>query len=152
MDVDRTINALRRRVGMDEGLLNMNDIVTDPNWEFKNISPLLNEIRRERKVELACEGFRRDDIFRWAAVDELMVGKKPKGAVKSQWMNYPNVTDAFVEAWSILGEDENGYIDPFKSYPAMDNGYCFNLDRDYLQPLPTNELTLNPKLGQNPGW
>lgn len=152
VDVDRTINALRRRVGMDEGLLNMNDIVTDPNWEFKNISPLLNEIRRERKVELACEGFRRDDIFRWAAVDELMVGKKPKGAVKSQWMNYPNVTDAFVEAWSILGEDENGYIDPFKSYPAMDNGYCFNLGRDYLQPLPTNELTLNPKLGQNPGW
>lgn len=152
MDIDRTINALRNRVGMNEGLLNMNNIVTDPNWEFKNISPLLNEIRRERKVEFACEGFRRDDIFRWAVVDEVMVGKKPKGAVKSQWENYPNTTDAFVEAWSVLGEDENGYIDPFKSYPAMDNGYRFNLGRDYLQPLPTNELTLNPELGQNPGW
>ena len=152
MDIDRTINALRSRVGMNEGLLNMNNIVTDPNWEFKNISPLLNEIRRERKVEFACEGFRRDDIFRWAVVDEVMVGKKPKGAVKSQWENYPNTTDAFVEAWSVLGEDERGYIDPFKSYPAMDNGYRFNLGRDYLQPLPTNELTLNPELGQNPGW
>lgn len=152
MDIDRTINALRNRVGMNEGLLNMNNIVTDPNWEFKNISPLLNEIRRERKVEFACEGFRRDDIFRWAVVDEVMVGKKPKGAVKSQWENYPNTTDAFVEAWSVLGEDERGYIDPFKSYPAMDNGYRFNLGRDYLQPLPTNELTLNPELGQNPGW
>lgn len=152
MDIDRTINALRSRVGMNEGLLNMNNIVTDPNWEFKNINPLLNEIRRERKVEFACEGFRRDDIFRWAVVDEVMVGKKPKGAVKSQWENYPNTTDAFVEAWSVLGEDERGYIDPFKSYPAMDNGYRFNLGRDYLQPLPTNELTLNPELGQNPGW
>lgn len=152
LDIDRTINALRSRVGMNEGLLNMNNIVTDPNWEFKNISPLLNEIRRERKVEFACEGFRRDDIFRWAVVDEVMVGKKPKGAVKSQWENYPNTTDAFVEAWSVLGEDERGYIDPFKSYPAMDNGYRFNLGRDYLQPLPTNELTLNPELGQNPGW
>ena len=152
MDIDRTINALRNRVGMNEGLLNMNNIVTDPNWEIKKISPLLNEIRRERKVEFACEGFRRDDIFRWAVVDEVMVGKKPKGAVKSQWENYPNTTDAFVEAWSVLGEDENGYIDPFKSYPAMDNGYRFNLGRDYLQPLPTNELTLNPELGQNPGW
>ena len=152
MDIDRTINALRSRVGMNEGLLNMNNIVTDPNWEFKNISPLLNEIRRERKVEFACEGFRRDDIFRWAVVDEVMVGKKPKGAVKNQWENYPNTTDAFVEAWSVLGEDERGYIDPFKSYPAMDNGYRFNLGRDYLQPLPTNELTLNPELEQNPGW
>ena len=152
MDIDRTINALRSRVGMNEGLLNINNIVTDPNWEFKNISPLLNEIRRERKVEFACEGFRRDDIFRWAVVDEVMVGKKPKGAIKSQWKNYPNTTDAFVEAWSVLGEDENGYIDPFKSYPTMDNGYRFNLGRDYLQPLPTNELTLNPELGQNPGW
>lgn len=151
-DIDRTINALRSRVGMNEGLLNINNITADPNWEFKNISPLLNEIRRERKVEFACEGFRRDDLFRWAAVDELLVGKKPKGAVKGQWENYPNTTDAFVEAWSVLGEDENGYIDPFKSYPAMNNGYRFNLGRDYLQPLPTNELTLNPELGQNPGW
>ena len=152
MDLDKTINALRRRVGMDEGLLNINNITTDPNWEFKNISPLLNEIRRERKVELACEGYRKDDIFRWAAADELIVGKKPKGAIKAQWGNYPNTTDAFVEAWTVLGEDGNGYIDPYKSFPAMNNGYQFNLERDYLSPLPTNELTLNPKLGQNPGW
>lgn len=152
LDIDKTINALRRRVGMNEGLLDINNITTDPNWEFKNLSPLLNEIRRERKVEFACEGFRRDDIFRWAAADELIVGKKPKGAVKAQWADYPNRTDAFKEAWSVLGEDEKGYIDPFKSYSAMDDGFKFNLGRDYLSPLPTNELTLNPELGQNPGW
>ncbi|WP_369294063.1 RagB/SusD family nutrient uptake outer membrane protein [Sphingobacterium siyangense] len=28
----------------------------------------------------------------------------------------------------------------------------FKVDRDYLPPIPTNQLTLNPKLGQNPGW
>lgn len=152
LDIEKTINALRRRVGMDEGLLNMNSITTDPNWEFKNISPLLNEIRRERKVEFACEGYRKDDIFRWAAADELVVGKRPKGAMKAQWENYPNTTEAFQDAWAALGEDENGYIDPYKPFPTMDNGYQFNLGRDYLSPLPTNELTLNPKLGQNPGW
>lgn len=152
LDIDKTINALRRRVGMNEGLLNMSDIPADPNWEFKNISPLLNEIRRERKVEFACEGFRKDDIARWAAADELIVGKKPKGAVKKQWENDPNATDAFVEAWKVLGEDEKGYIDPYQSFPAMEKGYQFNLERDYLSPLPTNELTLNPELKQNPGW
>lgn len=150
-DIDKTINALRKRVGMT-GLLDMNNITPDPNWEFKNISPLLNEIRRERKVEFACEGYRHDDIYRWAAVDELMLGKKPQGAIKSQWSNYPDATDAFKEAWANLGEDEQGHIDPFSAYPAMNNGYQFNLGRDYLSPIPTNELTLNPELKQNPGW
>lgn len=152
VDIDRTINALRKRVGMDNGLLDMNNITADPNWEFKSISPLLNEIRRERKVELACEGFRTDDIYRWAAADELIVGKKPQGAFKAQWKDYPEASEAFVEAWEILKEDENGYIDPYGYFPAMDNGYQFDINRDYLSPLPTEELTLNPALKQNPGW
>ena len=151
-DIDRTINALRRRVGMNNGLLDMNNITPDPNWEFKGISPLLNEIRRERKVELACEGFRVDDIYRWAAADELILNKRPKGAVKQQWANYPNATESFVEAWSKLKTDDAGYIDPYAGFPSMDKGYQFKLDRDYLSPIPTEELTLNPKLVQNPGW
>lgn len=149
-DIDKTINALRRRVGMVE--LDMGNIVTDPNWEFKNISPLLNEIRRERKVELACEGFRVDDIFRWAAADEVIVGKRPKGAKKAQWANYPEASPAFFAAWENLKVDESGYIDPFQGYPSMNNGYQFKLNRDYLSPIPTQELTLNPVLKQNPGW
>lgn len=151
-DIEKTINALRKRVGMTEGLLDMNNITPDPNWEFKNISPLLNEIRRERKVELACEGYRHDDIYRWAAADELLVNKKPIGAFKAQWKNYPGATEAFIEAWEKLNENETGYIDTFGAYPAMSKGYQFNLKRDYLSPIPTNELTLNPTLGQNPGW
>jgi hypothetical protein len=37
-------------------------------------------VRRERNVEIGCEGFRFDDIMRWAAADELIIGWKPKGA------------------------------------------------------------------------
>lgn len=152
LDIDKTINALRRRVGMNNGLLDMNNIPVDPNWQFKSISPLLNEIRRERKVELACEGFRVDDIFRWAAADEVIVGYRPKGAVKEQWRNYPDVSPAFVTAWENLKVDETGHIDPYKNFATMDNGFRFKLDRDYLSPIPTIELTLNPLLKQNPGW
>ncbi len=151
-DVDKTINALRLRVGMSEGLLNMNSITTDPNWEFPELSPLLNEIRRERKVELASEWFRVDDIFRWAAADKLIVGKRPLGAYKKQWENYPGATDAFLKAVENLPVNEYGYIDPYKNYAALNSGYQFNIKRDYLLPLPTNELTLNPNLKQNPGW
>ena len=45
-DLDRSINLLRDRVAMPH--LKINSIETDPNWEFTEISPLLNEVRRER--------------------------------------------------------------------------------------------------------
>ena len=151
-DIDKTVNALRRRVGMDEGLLDMTNITTDLNWEFKGISPLLNEIRRERKVELACEGFRCDDILRWAAIDELILGKRPRGAIKEQWTDFPGASEIFLTTVAEIPVDENGYIDRYQSYPAMSNGYRFNLERDYLWPLPVSELNLNSALKQNPGW
>jgi hypothetical protein len=151
-DIDKTVNALRKRVGMDNGLLDIGNITTDPNWEFANLSPILQEIRRERKVELACEGYRLDDIFRWAAADELIRGKRPLGAVLEQWYNYPDATPAFLEAVAKLPVDSDGYMDPYRDFSAMDSGYQFNLDRDYLSPIPTNEILLNPNLTQNPGW
>ncbi len=136
-DVDRTIKKLRDRVGMPN--LQIDAIVTDPNWEFPALSPLINEIRRERKVELALENFRWDDIARWAAADELIVGKRPKGAWAAQFPNKP-----------VLSVDANGFLDPYAT--AMPGGYGFRVDRDYLDPISINELTLNPALGQNPGW
>jgi len=150
-DIDKTINALRGRVGMT-GMLDKENIITDPNWLFTTtgpaaVSPLLQEIRRERTVELACEGFRLDDIFRWAAGDELLVGYKPKGAKLSQW------PDTQASPPDYIFEDQNGYMDPYAQFPSIGNGYQFKIKRDYLYPIPTNELTLNPALRpQNPGW
>jgi hypothetical protein len=150
-DINKTVNALRERVGMT-GRLEINQIAADPNWEFAGISPLLQEIRRERKVELACEGFRVDDIFRWAAADELIVGKIPLGAIKKQWENYPDASVAFLEAVNLLPINGDGYINPYKNYGTLNTGYRFNPNRDYLSPIPTTEIVLNPNLTQNPGW
>ena len=136
-DVDKTIKKLRDRVGMPN--LVISNITADPNWNFPDLSPLINEIRRERKVEMALEDLRWDDIARWAAADELIVGQRPKGARKDQ---YP-ITPSFPA-------DENGFLDPFQA--ALPNGYRFDVNRDYLNPLPLNEITLNPSLEQNPGW
>uniref|UniRef100_UPI003216F56F RagB/SusD family nutrient uptake outer membrane protein n=1 Tax=uncultured Draconibacterium sp. TaxID=1573823 RepID=UPI003216F56F len=136
-DIDRSVKKLRDRVGMPN--MQINNIVTDPNWEFPDLSPVINEIRRERKIELALEEFRFDDIARWAAADELIVGKRPKGAKLSQFNLAPP-----------YGDDDNGFIDPFET--ALPNGYGFNINRDYLYPIKATELVLNPNLGQNPGW
>ena len=149
-DIDKSVNALRGRVGMPG--LNSSDITFDPNWEFTDLSPLLQEIRRERKVELACEGFRVDDIFRWAAADELIAGKRPLGAVKQQWENYPEASELFLDAVNLLPVNDEGYIDPYKPFSELDAGFRFNLNRDYLLPIPTTELLLNSNLTQNPGW
>lgn len=151
-DIDKTINALRKRVKMSSGLLTVGNIENDPNWEFSNLSPLLQEIRRERKIELIGEGFRIDDIYRWAAADELIRGKKPLGAIRLQWENYPGASSSFTNAVKTLPIDGDGYIDPYQNYSIMNNGYQFNLKRDYLSPIPTDQNVLNPHLGQNPGW
>lgn len=135
-DLDLSINKLRERVGMPD--LKIGNIANDPNWDFPTLSPVINEIRRERRVELACEGYRYSDIARWAAADELIVGKRPKGFKASQL-----TTNAFPV-------DENGFLDPFQR--ALPDGYGFKLDRDYLNSIPISELVLNPALSQNPGW
>ena len=82
-DIDISIKKLRNRVGMPN--LTLAGIPTDPNWDFPTLSPVINEIRRERKIELCLENLRLDDIMRWAAADELIIGKRPKGATKSQF-------------------------------------------------------------------
>lgn len=141
-DLDRTINMLRARVNMPP--LVMSEIEMDPNWKFPNLSPIINEIRRERQVEFALEGHRFDDLMRWQAADEVIIGKRVKGAYFVQ-ETFPELTigvDVFV--------DEEGYIDPLQN--EAPNGFNFNPNRDYLLPIPINELTLNPNLEQNPGW
>lgn len=135
-DIDISIKKLRDRVGMPN--LVLSEIVSDPNWDFPELSPVLNEIRRERRVELAAEGFRWDDIARWAAADELIVGARPKGFMASQIELNP------------FPIDENGFLDPYKN--AIPNGYGFKLDRDYLNSIPESQIVLNDKLTQNPGW
>ncbi|MGN6541830.1 MAG: RagB/SusD family nutrient uptake outer membrane protein [Ginsengibacter sp.] len=135
-DIDNSIGLLRARVGMPS--ITLGSIPSDPDWHFPDLSPIVNEIRRERRVELATEGFRWDDIARWAAADELIVGKRPKGFKGSQIPGtaFPN--------------DANGFLDPFQT--ALPNGYQFKINRDYLDPIPVDQIVLNDKLTQNPGW
>lgn len=135
-DLDRSVNLLRDRVGMPH--LELGNITTDPNWKYPDLSPLINEIRRERLVELAGENFRMDDLFRWAAM-EYLTGTRAIGAKADQFHHDPE-----------LPLTEDGHLDVFQNvYP---NGYQFNLERDYLWPIPESQIRLNPEIGQNPGW
>jgi hypothetical protein len=148
-DVDITINKIRDRVKMPH--LNVGAIPTDPHWLFPALSPVINEIRRERHIELACEGLRLDDMMRWAAAPQLIINKQPLGAQVTQFLTVPITAGKLVVGTNIY-INANGYIEPYQKVPAMANGYAFNPGRDYLFPITLQETVVNTAIKQNPGW
>jgi hypothetical protein len=145
-DLDKTVNLLRDRVGMPR--LNLAEVnVWSYAKEFSSLTNIINEVRRERKVELAAEGFRTDDLFRWAVARTHINRYKPKGARRAQWESLP---DSIVGNIRAIPVDTDGYIEPYQT--TLTSGYRFNYERDYLLPIPPTELALNPELEQNPGW
>ncbi|TAJ11925.1 RagB/SusD family nutrient uptake outer membrane protein [Marinilabiliaceae bacterium JC017] len=137
---DLTINKLRARVNMAPMVIS--NIQHDSN-NILGVSDVIFEIRRERRVELAFENFRFDDLMRWRA-HELFQNKKPKG------MKFygADLFNSFPNLYPLA--DENGFLSPYgKSIPR---GYGFNPERDYLLPIPIQELNLNKNLKPNPGW
>ena len=145
--LDRTINDLRDRAGVAP--LSAGVGFTDPKWEFPQVSPLLNEIRRERRVELAYEGFRTDDLYRWAATNLLQAPKL--GSKIEQWRGKPFSPAYNVDEVSKTMRNAAGYLSPYFAFYG-EGVLKFNPAKDYLYPLPTDQLVLNTNLKQNPGY
>ncbi|HWK02001.1 MAG TPA: RagB/SusD family nutrient uptake outer membrane protein [Puia sp.] len=138
--LDNTINLLRDRVGMPHMIIA--SLVKDPNSDFPAVPVLIDEIRRERRIELGSEGFRFDDLHRWHAGPlinnpETILGIKLLPAYRT---NY---------TYDISGVvvDANYYV---RVYPNI-TARAWD-DKMYLFPIPTQEITLNPNIKQNPGW
>jgi len=145
-DIDRSVNLLRSRAGMIG--MQLSSIAHDPAWKFPGLSAAINEVRRERRVELACEGFRHDDIFRWAAAGSLIKNWKPLGAKRKQWE-----TQFTSEILNKYPTNSEGYIEYFRNVPGMSAGFQFRENKDYLLPLPADQMVLNSRLApNNPGW
>lgn len=145
----KTLKALRERAGVTY----VKPASRDANFSSfgYELTPVLQEIRRERRSELALQGFRLDDLMRWKA-DKLIVGQRGRGA-------YVGDDSLLFGAFSPenqktirerLTVDEQGWADPMAG--TLTNGYQFHADRDYLLPIPPSELELNKTLHQNPKW
>lgn len=140
VDYTISLDLLRQRVQMPDFEVQADDS-RDAYADFGyTLTDELYEIRRERAVELASEGFRYDDWRRWRA-HSLFKGKRPTG--------FPYLASEYGASVSVPVNDD-GLADPFQS--SLPTGYDFNEARDYLECIPVNEITLNPALTQNPGW
>lgn len=176
-DLDKTVNLLRERVGMTPILLSeVNSwpiTYSSQNGFDPSESNIVNEIRRERLVELAFEGHRGNDLRRWAIFHNVINGWKPKGAHYQELVDYYNdpsrlvadgIDPASTGGWSLtLGTNfdifSDGFINPFFRNPdfqATGEGYFVEPDRVYLAPIPRNEIEVYGDAGyqltQNPGW
>jgi hypothetical protein len=135
--LDNTINLLRDRA--DVAHLTM-AVGFDADDRDPAIDRLLWEIRRERRVELMLEPFRKFDLIRWANglyydKDDSFYGVKVDPAVN-------------FEAGITVLKTPDGHV---YSQAEGDRRTPWN-DRKYLYPLPADQLTLNTNLVQNPGW
>ena len=174
-DWANTIGALRSRAGITGGLTSK-PTTADPYLQtqyFPNISdPVLLEIRRERSIELAWEGFRFDDLMRWKKgelLEQLWNGMYVPSLNTPMDLNSDGKPDVvFVQApiTTIPGVKQinvapmiNGKVNP----QQLKHGTYGELtwlkdeprewsDKKYYYPIPESALLKNPKLGQNPGW
>lgn len=143
-DLNLSVNLVRDRAAIAPLT---NTLATANNLD------MLEEIRRERTVELYMEDNNHwNDIRRWNTAESLLnadiIGYVIEGS------EYETDITLFDPAIAIFGFDEDYpsgvgpvralIIDPQSNRP-------FSL-KNYLWPLPINEIVLNTNLAQNPGW
>ncbi|WP_290795243.1 RagB/SusD family nutrient uptake outer membrane protein [Flavihumibacter sp. UBA7668] len=176
-DWSKTIGALRGRAGITGGLTSLPvtiDSYLQQNY-FPAISdPVLLEIRRERGIELSWEGLRYNDLIRWKRGE--LLAKSWNGFYvpalntpldlnedgKMDVLFYSGTAPAAIPGVSFVNVSPklaNGNANP-QQLAAETSGeirWLNNIerkweDKKYLYPIPTNDLLINPALGQNPGW
>lgn len=179
-DFDKTINALRSRpstsmpaVTLAKPNLAVSGItINDPDRDMGTmksgdyeVSPILWEIRRERRVELPYQGIRFNDLRRWGKLHYADMKVNPKlnlGAWLDKdayiaWYNEQNGTSLTVDNLSGIHLDRPGNAGYIK--PAIDEALLRTCeDKHYLYPIPSDQISLYQSqdkgyvLSQNPGW
>lgn len=140
-DLDNTINKLRSRASVAP--MQLTSIPDDPLRD-PDVSPLIWEIRRERRCELMMDGFRQWDIRRWGKLEYLNPLTKPAIFMGAKVPVPQPANGAEV--------DSQGYILPYGANAHRD----VVIPKHYLSPIPTGQLTLYQLKGvefpQNSGW
>lgn len=180
-DLDLSINLLRDRVAMPHMPLNpppdplQNVRYPDANAAQKAV---LLEIRRERRVELALEGYRLDDLMRWNAgkllekeqegiyfsglgrhdltgdgVPDLMLLNSGESIPAVKEKNSLGKDLIYYRAGSI-GQDAGVFLKNGNSgtVQTIANNGTFQEPKYYYRPVPQNQVLLNSNLKQIFGW
>lgn len=173
-DLDITVKLIRDRVEMPG--IDLKTANADPDPYLARMYPLVSgankgvilELRRERRIELAMEGLRYDDIMRWKAgalFTPQFLGVYFRGEGGCD-LDGDGKNDVYLYLENrpptpllrgakplkigldiFLSEGDHGYM-----VVNTEKQKSWNEERDYLAPIPSTALVLNPNLEQNPLW
>lgn len=189
-DLNVSINAIRTRPldaeaqakGVKQtAALQLNSLPNDPNRDA-DVSPLMWEIRRERRMEFVFENYRLLDLRRWHKLD-YMDGDKNPDLLLGAWVdlnttNLDGVTTKFdllteANAGQIFVQKLDGTVVEFDGTNKADmvgfylprgvqNRAVVAAEKHYLAPICTDVIDSyvsknqsNPNIAvivQNPGW
>ena len=182
-DIDNTINKLRTRAGvtgklnMNAANLSPDPYMCAPETGYVNVTGdnkgVILEIRRERAIELVMEGFRYYDLMRWKEGQCMAQSFKgfylPATAINKAYdidgdgtndvcfyttSSQPNVGSVTYVKLASDGSGTSlseGNYGNLLCYSWIDR--TWNENRDYLYPVPRQEITLSDGVvTQNPGW
>jgi hypothetical protein len=148
--LNESINKIRARAGvaaLTNALVTTNGLV------------MVDEIRRERALELYNEGFRFDDLKRWgiaeAALNESRCGEVVGDAsYVTEFRDATGaVTSLYVPTTYVWGEEAVTTAAGVLKCVVIDSksNHSFS-KKHYLWPLPQDQINLNQSLKQNPGY
>jgi len=119
------IDQIRERAGL-EGVVQSWQLYANSPEKPTTIDGLRDIIQKERLIELSFENHRYWDLRRWKLLQD--------------YMNRP------IQGWDIDSEETEGYYNLITFFNQK-----FTM-RNYLWPIRSEILLLNPNLVQNPGW
>ncbi len=163
-DLNNTVNVIRQRghiANLTNNLVNTNGL------------KMLEEIRRERTLEFVGEHFRKFDLCRWGIAEQELT--RPTctyyvayNGVSTDLATANNPTDATKKIYTASVWEPKGYITTAEmaqstyteGMPTVKAGALITemkanrifSKKNYLLPIPTNEIALNANLKQNPNW
>ena len=167
-DWNNTIGALRTRAGItNNGMPATADTYLQTNFFPDVTDAVILEIRRERGIEYAGEGYRYDDLKRWKAgklLEKVYTGIYIPGKDQLLDLNEDGKKDVcFVDVLPSVKVPGVTYFLLDNNTSKLSEGSKGNLlwlsntpknfaDKKYFAPIPPNEITLNPNLDQNKDW
>ena len=182
-DWAKTVGAIRSRAGITGGITGLPtelDSYMQETFYPDVTSPVIMEIRRERAIELFLEGFRLNDLRRWAAGPlienlpwtgihipalETPVDINGDGTNDYYFSTLPtsSATKEYADIWVTVNDSADGLwavANPSGGYDlehqTVNIRKWYDDDRQYLYPIPAKIIrdykAAGYTMSQNPNW